>query len=139
MRLAVLCLLAGVSSVASQGVYGGAAKAASEDQPFITAISGEGGPPIRDTVVGTPGTSDMYLFSLDAYPGAVCNGAHMSRPAPPLSLTPAHRRLTGGLLLRARLREHGERVAHLPGGCVWGAASLWAALGVPTSLSLSPG
>ena len=91
LGLAFLCLLVGASSVASQGVHGGAAKAASEDQPFITAISGEGGPPIRDTVVGTPGTSDMYLFSLDAYPGAVCNGALLpGLPLLPLTLGVSH-------------------------------------------------
>jgi len=71
------------------------ATAQNVDKPFITSISGasctaswlcdaltcggpclstgEGGPPIRDTPVDTPGTSTMYLFKLDKYPGAVCN------------------------------------------------------------------
>ena len=41
---------------------------------FSTSISGEGGPPIRDTPVGTPGTSTMYMHSLlDVDPMAVCN------------------------------------------------------------------
>jgi len=52
-RLAVLALL--VLPVTAQHF----------DKPFATSISGEGGPPIRDTPVGTPGTSDMNLFGAD--------------------------------------------------------------------------
>ena len=43
-------------------------------KPFSTSIAGEGGPPIRDTVVGTPGTSTMFMHSLMTVdPLAVCN------------------------------------------------------------------
>jgi hypothetical protein len=33
-------------------------------KPFSTSIAGEGGPPIRDTPVGTAGTSTLYMHSL---------------------------------------------------------------------------
>jgi hypothetical protein len=43
-------------------------------KPFSTSITGEGGPPIRDTPVGTPGTSTMFMHSLMTVdPLAVCN------------------------------------------------------------------
>jgi hypothetical protein len=55
----------------------------------LAARSGEGGPPIQDTPVGTPGTSTMTLYYLNEIdPLATCNDgasavqpAHCARPA----------------------------------------------------------
>ena len=34
---------------------------------FITTLDGDGGPPVQETYVGTPGTSTMNLVSLAGY------------------------------------------------------------------------
>jgi len=55
--------LLGLVLAAAAGRASGAAPAAG-GPPFITTLSGDGGPPVGETYVGTPGTSTLYMRSL---------------------------------------------------------------------------
>lgn len=55
--------LLGLVLAAAAGRASGAAPAA-RGPPFITTLSGDGGPPVGETYVGTPGTSTLYMRSL---------------------------------------------------------------------------